>query len=75
MYVYMYDMTLALQLASAQPLALAQNGEVCTISGESVLERHFDPVLSLEAVISALGAEARPVAAFDGSHLDHLHNG
>eukprot|EP00435_Cladocopium_sp_Y103_P034620 s1033_g9.t1 len=30
---------------------------VCTISGESVLERQFDPVVSLEAVISALGEE------------------
>ena len=28
--------------------------EVSTISGETILERHFDPILSLEAVTSAL---------------------
>jgi len=52
-------------------LALAF-GEVCTISGESVLERQFDPVLSLKAVISALGAKARQMISDDLTNLTNL---
>jgi hypothetical protein len=70
-YETQYGITLALQLASAQPLALAF-GEVCTISGESVLERQFDPVLSLKAVISALGAKARQMISDDLTNLTNL---